>query len=102
MEVYELSSQFPTTEKFSLTNQISKSANGIIANIAEAHGRYYYADKVRVLYITRGELEETQSHLRVALGRKYISKKLFNLLNEEYEGLARGINKYISVLIKFR
>ena len=46
------------------------SANLVISNIAEAYGRYYFADKARVLYTSRGECEETRSHLRVALGRK--------------------------------
>lgn len=102
MEVYEVTSYFPKEERFSLISQIIRSANSIIANIAEAHGRYYYADKIRVLYIARGELEETQSHLRVALGRKYINREVFDRLNEEYEGLARGVNKYINTLFKFK
>jgi len=102
MEVYEITSQFPIEEKFALTSQSIRSANGIIANIAEAHGRYYYADKIRILYIAIGELEETQSHLRVALGRKYINKNKFDILDNEYEGLRVGINRYIQYLQKER
>jgi four helix bundle protein len=68
LEVYKITSKYPPEEKYGLTNDTRRSANSVIANIAESHGKYYYADKVRVLYISRGEIEETQSHLRVAFG----------------------------------
>ncbi|PIP18118.1 MAG: four helix bundle protein, partial [Parcubacteria group bacterium CG23_combo_of_CG06-09_8_20_14_all_35_9] len=84
----------------SLVPDTRRSANSVIANIAEAHGRYHFADKIRVLYISRGEVEETQSHLRVALGRNYISKDDFEYLDNEYEGLKIGINNYIQSISK--
>jgi four helix bundle protein len=98
MEIYDLASKFPKEERFSLMSQITRSGNGVIANIAEAHGRYHYADKIRILYIARGELEETQSHLRVALGRKYINQNSFDHISREYEDLIRSINQYINFL----
>lgn len=98
MKIYEVTSEFPKEEKYSLTSQLRNSANSVIANIAEAHGRYYYADKVRVLYTSRGEVEETRSHLRVAYGLKYVEKGIFTLLDKEYEGLSKGISTYIRKL----
>ena len=98
MEVYNITELFPDFEKYSITSQITRSANSVIANIAESHGRFSYADKVRVLYIVRGEIAETRSHLAVAYGRKYIFKEKFVVLNESYEKLAIDLNKYISSL----
>ena len=95
MNIYEVTARYPSEEKFGLTSQTRNSANSIIANIAEAHGRYYFADKIRVLYTSRGEVEETRSHLRVALGQKYLNPDKFGFLDKEYEGLGIGINKYI-------
>jgi four helix bundle protein len=100
MKIYEITATFPKEEKYGLTKQMRNAANSVISNIAEAHGRYYYADKARVLYTSRGECEETRSHLRVALGLKYITKKVFNYLDEEYEGLTKGISSYIRSLKK--
>jgi len=100
MEIYKITKDFPKEEKYGLSSQMRDSANSVIANIAEAHGRYYFADKARVLYISRGECEETRSHLRVALGLEYIDKKEFVNLNEEYEGLLKGISSYIKTLKK--
>jgi len=73
-----------------------RSANSVAANIAEAHGRYHFADKIRVLYQARGECFETQSHLSIALNLGYITKEVFVRIDKEYEGLGVGINAYIN------
>lgn len=96
MEAYKVVENFPPEEKFALVTQLIKAANSVIANIAEAHGRYFYADKIRVLYIARGEVQETQSHLAVAWGRKYIDSTKFQNLSRRYEKLKVGINNYIN------
>ncbi len=98
MKIYNETSNFPSFEKYALTSQICRSSNSIIANIAESHGRFSFADKVRVLYIVRGEIFETQSHLSVAYGRNYITKDTFLLLNEGYKNLHHQLNAYISTL----
>ncbi|MBI4834447.1 MAG: four helix bundle protein [Planctomycetes bacterium] len=100
MNVYDITSRFPKEELYSLTTQLRNSANSVIANIAESHGRYYFADKIRVLYTARGEAEETRSHLRVALGRKYIPEETFSRMDKSYEGLGKGISSYIKSLRK--
>jgi four helix bundle protein len=98
MEVYEVTEKYPNSEKYALSQATRRSANSVIANIAESQGRYFFKDKIRILYISRGEITETQSHLRVALGKKYIMPEKFKYLNEEYQGLIVGVNKYISNL----
>lgn len=95
MKVYSITELFPHTEQYAITSQIRRSGNSVIANIAEAYGRYSYQDKVRVLYIARGEIAETRSHLAVALGRKYISKETFTKMNIQYTTLAKKLNSYI-------
>lgn len=100
MEIYKITATFPKEERYSLVAQMRDAANSVIANIAEAHGRYYYADKARVLYTSRGECHETRSHLRVAFGLKYIDKKVFNYMDEEYEGLSKGISSYVQSIKK--
>lgn len=100
VRVYKLTNKFPQTERFGLTDQLRRAVNSIIANIAEAHGRYYFADKVRVLFQSRGECEETRSHLSVAKELKYLSEEDFDSLDQELAGLGMGINAYIDSLKK--
>lgn len=95
-EVFELTQTYSKDERFGLISQTNNSSNSVVANIAESHGRFYYADKIRVLYIARGEIEETQSHLFVAYSRNYVQSKEVNHLVGEYEKLKIGVNNYIS------
>jgi len=98
--IYRVTSKYPQEEKYNLTSQTRGSANSVIAQIAESHGRFWFADKVRVLYQARGEVEETRSHLRVGFTLHYLSEKDYNFLDKEYEGLAVGINSYIKSLLR--
>lgn len=100
MKVYDLTQNYPQEEKYALVQDTRRSANSIIANIAESHGRYYFKDKVRVLYISRGEIEETQSHLRVGSGRGYLGEFDFISINDKYLTLLIKLNQYIRYLIE--
>ena len=95
LEAYRVTRKYPPEEKYALISDTRRSANSVIANIAEAHGRYYFADKARVLYIARGEVEEIRSHLYVAFSLNYLSREEFMIFNQEYEGLSKGISSYI-------
>lgn len=100
LAVYKVTSMFPQSERYGLTDQVRRSSNSIIALIAEEHGRFHYQDKCRVLYQARGECYETMSHLQVARGLKYLSESDFDKLYKEYEGLGAGINAYIKSIQK--
>ncbi len=95
-EVFDLTSNFPREEKYGLVDQLNRSSNSVTANIAEAHGRFYYADKVRVLYTVRGEIQETQSHLIVGKSRRYLEKEKCVILVGKYEKLKMKLNGYIA------
>ncbi len=72
LQIYKVVEQFPKSEQYGLTDQLKRSANSIIANIAESQGRFTYNDKIRVLYQSRGEIFETRSHLHVAKGLGFL------------------------------
>lgn len=94
-EIYLISKNFPTEEKYALTSQLRRSANSIIANFAESYGRYFYKDKIRVLYIARAEAEETWSHLLIAKKLLYLDKEKHKELDKKYNHLIIDINKMI-------
>jgi four helix bundle protein len=88
----------PPEEKWSLNQQLRRSANSIPANIAEGYGRFYYQENIRFCYNARGSLEETLSHLVICYELKYISKSLFDPLEQDGEKLTQLINGYIGYL----
>ncbi len=95
-EVYNITKNYPEEEKFSLISQTRRSSNSIVANTAEAHGRFHFKDKIRVFYIVRGEVEETQSHLWIAYSQKYVKKEKWLELEKRYEQLKIKINNQIN------
>ena len=72
--VFEMTKTFPKEEKFSLTDQIRRSARAVKSMIAEAWGhRRYPAAFVSKLTDAIGEANETQSWLDDALDCGYIN-----------------------------
>jgi four helix bundle protein len=96
IEIYKITKTFPKNETYSLIDQLKRASISVGANIAEAHGRHHYLDKAKFLYNARGSLEETRSHLMAARDLKYIDNDTFNKLNNEYMGLIKGLNAFIS------
>ena len=97
-KIFSLTKTFPKHETYGLVDQLNRSSNSVLANIAESHGRFYFLDKIRVLYIVRGEIQEIQSHLIVSAERGYLNKEsLENFLNS-YEKIKSLVNKMINEL----
>jgi len=91
-QVFELIKKFTKEEKYGLISQVLNSSNSVMANLAEEHGRYYFADKIRVLYIIRGEIHETQSHLICAVSRDYLRSNEIMAAINRYEKLVKRVN----------
>ena len=67
-----------STRNRRLSWQMEDAAASTMGNIAEAHGRYSFEDKRRILDIAMGSCKEVQSHLYVALDRGYIGQDEFD------------------------
>ena len=99
LRVYrEIVPLLPTEEKWSMAQQIRRSANSIPANIAEGYGRFHYQDNIRFCYIARGSLEETLSHLVMCKELAYIPETTFTSIAGDGEKLTQLINGYIGYL----
>ena len=75
--VMNVSKKFPGEEKFSLTDNIKRSARSVTNNIAEGFGRFHYQENIQFCRVSRGSLHETLDHLMIALEEEYIN-------NEQY------------------
>lgn len=75
VDVYKVTSELPSDEKFNLTHQIKKCAVSIPSNIAEGSGRNSNNEFAHFLGIANGSTYELITQL-------IISKRL-NLLDEE-------------------
>jgi len=86
MEIFEITKKFPKEEQYSLTDQIRRASRSICANLSEAwRKRKYQAVFVNKLTDCTQEAAETQTWLEFALKCKYITREIFNKLDEQYE-----------------
>ena len=74
-EIYLLTSKFPDTEKFGLTNQLRRAAVSVCSNIAEGLSRKSDVEKKRFLEISRSSLVEIDTQIEIALMLKYLDKE---------------------------
>ena len=95
----QLTKNFPTEEKFALTDQTNRALNSMILNIAE--GSRKNSDKDTRVYINRaqGSLTEVVACLDCALDSKYVTNDQHRESLEKASSLAKrlqGFNKYLS------
>ena len=74
-EIYTLTSKFPDSEKFGLTNQLRRASVSIPSNIAEGSSRQSNKDFARFLQIALGSAYEIETQLLNASDLKFISEK---------------------------
>lgn len=94
---YLLTKQYPKEELYGMVQQIRRAAISIPANIAEGYGRRYTQEYIRFLNISRGSLNELETHLiisaRVGLCARQDTEIIIKLLNEESRMINSLINK---------
>ena len=85
----------PSEERYALCEQLRCSCQSVPVNIAEAHGRYHYTDVIRFLYIARGSLDETLSHLTLAYELDYLVEGIYKKAYDMLKDTSRLLNGYI-------
>jgi four helix bundle protein len=97
MEVFELSRNWPSEEKFSLTDQIRRSSRSVCTNIAEAwRKRRYEAAFVSKLSDSDGEAAETEVHLDFALRCGYLLPEKHPRLRDQYDHICAQLTKMMN------
>lgn len=96
--VFNITDNLPKKEDYGFTSQIRRSELSISTNIDESFGRHHTADKVNFLYISRGSVTETESHLEYGKRVKYIDENKAEELVKLLIEIHKDINKIISAL----
>ena len=97
-KMYAVTRRLPDFEKYELASQIRRAAVSLTNNIAEGHGRYHFADRVRFFLGSRGSLQELVDDLNVCLDEKYLDPDPVETLKKEAQRCLGLINGYLRYL----
>ena len=78
--------------------QLAPTVDSVGANIAEAFGRFHYADKIRFLYYARGSLFETRYWIGRARSRGLLPQEVVEDFDDRLELVARQLNAFVRSL----
>ena len=95
-EVYEVTRNFPDTERYALTSQMRRCAISVPSNIAEGWSRNSARCFISYLNIASGSMSELLTQLEIANRIHYISKEKMQVC--ELKGIQ--ISKMLYMLIK--
>ncbi|HEX6566224.1 MAG TPA: four helix bundle protein [Chthoniobacterales bacterium] len=95
LEIYRITKQFPKSEIFGLTAQMRRAAVSIPANIAEGFKKRTPREKIRILNISQGSLEESRYYLILAEDLDYANTAV---LLPKLEEVSRMLEAYIRVI----
>jgi len=96
--IFELVKQFPSEEKYRLSDQLIRSTRKCPANISEGYGRYHYQENIQFCRIARGSLTESIDHLNVAFECEYIDHETKDKYAIEINTIIKMLNGYIKYL----
>lgn len=92
--IYNITTGFPNSEKFGITNQLRRTSVSIPSNIAEGSSRNSNKDFSRFLQMAIGSAYEIETQLLIASDLKFISEKQLTPALSELEEITKMISKF--------
>ena len=94
LKVYNVTRNFPEWERYGLCSQFQRAAVSIAANIAEGYKKIGRADKLRLMNIAQGSLEECRYYIILSKDLGYIKEKTAAEMTYEISQTSRFLNAY--------
>jgi len=90
--VYSLTRNFPSDERFGLTNQMRRAAVSISSNIAEGSSRSSRVDYTRFIEIATGSVFEVVSQATIGKRQGWLMDSDYRMLYESAEQQSRMLS----------
>lgn len=97
-EIYNATSDFPTDEKFGLTNQLRRASVSIPSNIAEGSSRNSQKDFSRFLEIAIGSAYEIETQLLIASDLGFLKIENLKSLTDNLEEIIKMTSRFRATL----
>jgi len=95
IDVHFVTEKFPKDEQYRSIDQIRRSSSAVANNISEGYARHTYKEKVRYLYIAKGEAEETKRNILRSSKKGFLGEEPANAIADRYTELLKAISGYI-------
>ena len=95
LAVYKLTSSFPDSERFGLTNQLRRATVSVASNIAEGYGRSTKGEYLLFLGHARGSNCELQTQLIISKGLGFGKMPAYR----EVEGLSEEVSRMLVAIM---
>jgi len=98
--VHNQTRQFPSDERFRLTNQMRRAAVSISSNIAEGTSRLSQTDYARFIEIATGSVFEVVSQAFIGRGQRFLNDQGFRSLYAAADEIGRmlsGLRKSLGI-----
>jgi len=93
--IYQVTSTFPTEERFGLISQIRRCAVSIPSNIAEGSSRDSSKDFSRFLRISIGSSFELETQLLLSKELNFMSENDFDAVKDALDEIQKMLNAFI-------
>ncbi|MCA9386857.1 four helix bundle protein [Candidatus Dojkabacteria bacterium] len=93
-EVYVVTNEFPSDERFGLISQIRRAAVSVFSNIAEGSARGSNKDFSRFLSMAVGSITEVQAQFEFAVSMSFISQEKVKHILDEIIEVRKMITSY--------
>lgn len=97
-KIYQVTQNFPSEERFGLTNQLRRAAVSVPSNLAEGHARFGAGEFSRFISIAMGSVAELETQILLSTDLGYIDGAIADELLAELDGIGkmlRGLAKSI-------
>ena len=96
LAVYKLTSTFPDSEKFGLTNQLRRASVSVASNIAEGYGRATKGEYVQFLGHARGSNSQVETQIVISKALGFGTQQAL----ESTESLCDEVGRMLGALMK--
>ena len=90
--IYNVTKEFPSEEKFGLTNQLRRASVSIASNLAEGTSRHTNKDKAHFTTLSFSSLMEVLNQIIIARELDFLNEENYQILRLEIEKVSNKLN----------